>query len=165
MAAPKGNKFAIGNSGKPKKWPTPELLQEAIDKYFKDTDDNPFIIDEYVGKEAIQVERKISRPYTVEGLCGVLGCDRMTLLNYKKEKGYEEYFGIINVCRRRVLQSQIEAGLAGVANSTVTKFVISNNSEYKDKKVNEHELGEGIKKIAFEYVPPKAEKDDNKDKE
>ena len=113
MAAPKENKFALGNSGKPKKWETAEELQDDIDAYFEWCDNNPMEqvhsskIDKETGKPLVF---EIARPYTIEGLCSFLECSRETLVNYQKEEGYEEYFDTIkrakNKIQKKILRSK-----------------------------------------------------------
>ena len=140
MAAPKGNKFALGNSGKPKKWATPEELQKDIDAYFEWCDNNPYIqlhnskLDENTGKP---LKFEVERPYTIEGLCGFLDCDRATLINYQKQEGYEEYFNAINKAKNRIQQNKVERGLIGLSPASTTIFDLKNNHGYKDESQSE----------------------------
>jgi hypothetical protein len=136
MGAPKGNKFAIGNSGKSKKWETPEDLQSAVDMYFEKCDNR--VVQVYVKAQQALVDMKRPIPYTVEGLCELLECDRDTLLNYEKMKGYEEYFGIIKRAKLKIQRDKMERGLDGDSNPAVTIFDLKNNHGYKDKQ--EHQL-------------------------
>ena len=131
MPAPKGNNFAVGNSGKPKKWETPEKLQEAIEAYFKECDDNTITVLPKGAKEPIQISKPI--PYTIEGLCMVLGCDRVTLLNYEGQEGYEEFFSTIKKAKLKIQRNKIERGLMGESNPAVSIFDLKNNHNYRDK--------------------------------
>ena len=65
-------------NGRPKKWKDVETLQKGIDKYF-DLCDKTVVMFKH--------EEKVFEPYTIEGLCIVLECDRKTLLNYEREEG------------------------------------------------------------------------------
>ena len=132
MAAPKGNKFAIGNSGKPKTWATPEKLQQDIEKYFEECDSR--IIEVYDKKEQKVIPIKKPTPYTVEGLCEVLDCDRVTLLNYQKQKGYEEYFSTIKKAKLKIQRNKLERGLDGDSNPAITIFDLKNNHGYVEKQ-------------------------------
>lgn len=123
MPAPRGNKFAIGNSGKPKYWDSSDELQDAINEYFNDCDK---------GKEPI--------PYTIEGLCEVLECDRVTLLNYEKKPGYEEFFSTIKKAKLKIQRNKLERGLMGKSNPALTIFDLKNNHGYKDKTEQEIKL-------------------------
>lgn len=131
MAAPKNNKFAIGNSGKPKQWDTSEDLQKDIDKYFKEC--NERIVEVYDKKQQEVIKIKKPIPYTIEGLCDVLECCRDTLLNYEKQKGYEEYFDTIKKAKNKIQRNKVERGLDGESNPAVTIFDLKNNHNYKDK--------------------------------
>ena len=141
MPAPKGNKFAIGNSGRSKKWSTPEELQADINAYFDWCDSNPLVqyhnsqIDKETGKP---LEFEISRPYTIEGLCSFLECDRLTLINYQKEEGYEEFFNTIKAAKNKIQQNKVERGLTGLSPATTTIFDLKNNHGYKDKSEYDH---------------------------
>lgn len=160
MAAPKGNKFALGNSGKPKKWETVEELQTDIDAYFEWCDNNPLKqlhtsqIDKETGKP---LEFNIARPYTIEGLCRFLECERMTLINYQKEKGYEEFFYTIKAAKNKIQQDKVERALTGLAPASPSIFDLKNNHGYKDKQETEHSGGLNISKIERTIVDPKDE--------
>ena len=82
MAAPKGNKYAIGNNGgKPPLYSLPENLQEACDKYFESL-------------EGTDV------PATITGLALALGfCTRKSLLDYAEK---QEFVNIIKKARLKV---------------------------------------------------------------
>jgi len=131
MPAPKGNKFAIGNSGKPKKWQTVEELQSDIDDYFQQCDDNKRMM--FVKSMGEEIEVSMPLPYTIEGLAEALDCDRDTLNNYQKQKGYEEYFGTINRAKNKIQRNKVERGLLGIAPASTTIFDLKNNHGYKDK--------------------------------
>lgn len=131
MPAPKGNKFALGNSGSYKKWETPEELQMCVDAYFKECDDRVVQVYSKSAQELVDMKKPI--PYTIEGLCDALECDRDTLLNYQKKEGYEEYFGIVKRAKLKVQRNKVERGLDGDSNPAVTIFDLKNNHGYKDK--------------------------------
>lgn len=131
MAAPKGNKFAIGNSGKPKKWQTVEELQSDIDDYFKECDEHKQMM--FVKSIGEEIQVSMPLPYTIEGLAEALDCDRDTLLNYQKQEGYEEYFGTIKRAKMKIQRNKVERGLMGVAPASTTIFDLKNNHGYKDE--------------------------------
>lgn len=137
MPAPKGNTFALGNSGKPKKWKTPSDLQDSIDAYFEWCKNNPM---KSVHKSQIDPSTKKplvfeeERPYTIEGLCIFLDCERETLLNYQRAEGYEEFFSIIKKAKLRIQQDKVERGISGNGTASVLIFDLKNNHGYKDKQ-------------------------------
>ena len=136
MAAPKGNKFAIGNSGKPKQWEAVEELQKDIEAYFKECDENKRMM--FVKSMGEEIEVGMPLPYTIEGLAEALDCDRDTLLNYEKKKGYEEYFGTIKRAKTKIQRNKVERGLMGIAPAATTIFDLKNNHGYKDKSEYDH---------------------------
>ncbi|HEY5588404.1 MAG TPA: terminase small subunit [Candidatus Paceibacterota bacterium] len=133
MAAPKNNKFAIGNSGREKMFTDLLHLASEIASYFDWCDENPLIEQQWVGKEGIEVHKKTQRPYTIEGLCNVLNCSRQTLLNYQRQEGYEEFFDIIICAKRKITDQYVTFSLGGAYNANLAKFLLTNNSEYKEK--------------------------------
>ena len=135
MPAPKGNQFAVGNKGTEKMFRTPEELQKKIDEYFRICEDNITEVYDKKTQEIKTVSDPI--PYTVEGLCNVLGCNRATLLNYSKEPGYEDYFNIIEKAKLKVTQNKVEKTLSGRYNATFAIFDLVNNTDYKNTNTTE----------------------------
>lgn len=136
MPAPEGNKFALGNEGgRPRLWATPFDLQEAINEYFANTDNDPIYMwhSQLDKRSGSPVQIKVKRPYTVEGLCHWLGTDRKTLINYEKAIGYEEFFHVIKQAKLKIHQSQIESAMVGVTKENFTKFLLINNADYVEK--------------------------------
>ena len=155
MAAPKGNTFALGNSGKPKTWQTVEELRADIHDYFEWCDNSPLkqLHNSQLDKETNKpIEFGISRPYTIEGLCGFLGCTRETLINYQKEDGYEEYFDAIKDAKNKIQQNKVERALSGLAPASSSIFDLKNNHGYKDKTEQEHSGELKVSKIEVELV-------------
>ena len=67
MPAPKGNKYAVGKGGRPRKFQSVEDLQRQIDAYFEECDDNEELP-------------------TVTGLALTLDTSRRLLCNYETGK-------------------------------------------------------------------------------
>lgn len=124
MAAPLGNKYAVGNNGgRPRKFDKVEQLEEMIETYFEscfgvDSEDN-----------RIQI-----RPITLEGLAYDLGCDRRTIWNYKgmKDSNNHEYFPAIKKAIDRCNVSLIEYALTA-KNPAGAIWLACNNHEYTQK--------------------------------
>lgn len=128
-----------GKPGAKRIFETPEELQEQIDSYFAECDKNVILVTE---------RAKVTEPYTVEGLSLVLGCDRDTLLNYQKKKGYEEFHDIVERAKMRIQRQKVVRGLTGLSNPSVTIFDLKNNSGYSDKQEHDHTTnGESINKV------------------
>lgn len=123
MAAPKGNKFAVGNNGgQPLKFPTVESLQEKVDAYFVE------------GGKAWDMSGEYPRFLpTMSGLALALEVDRKTILNYSNK---DEYFPTIRQARA-IIEDNLEKNLYG---NSVTGLIfnLKNNFGWSDKQEIEH---------------------------
>jgi hypothetical protein len=123
MAAPLGNQYALGNSGKPPKY-MPEELEEKIVEYFKYVDD-------------INKQRKLKRfegeklkPFTISGICVFLDISMETWAEYSKKQEYAEP---IKRAKSRVM-NHIEEGMMNGTLSTIGSiFNLKNNFGWVDK--------------------------------
>lgn len=144
MGAPVGNTYALCNSGKAKKFSSPEELQQSVDGYFAEMDANPIKIwhSQLSKADNLPVAIPTQRPYSIEGLALSLGLTRQSLLNYQKEEGYEEYFDIITYAKEKITQQRIELASVGVLKENFTKFLLVNNTDYVDKSetANSHKI-------------------------
>lgn len=115
-------------------WNTPEELQADIEEYFQWADNHPveIVYPARTGADNKPLTYEAARPYTVEGLCRFLECNRLTLLNYEKSEGYEDFFEVIKAAKNRIAEQKVERGLSGVAPAAVTIFDLKNNHGYKD---------------------------------
>ncbi len=122
--------FKVGNRGK--RFQSPQVLQKWIDKYYKECDNR--VIQVY--DKTTQTIKRVSKPvpYTIEGLCDILDCDRHTLLNYSKREGYEDYFTTIKKAKLKVQRNKVERALNNESNPAVSIFDLKNNHNYKDKQ-------------------------------
>ena len=102
------NKY-IGNTNA-LKYKTQEQLQEGIDKYFKDCDEN-------------------NKPYTMSGLAYSLDIDRRTLINYAER---DLFFTQIKKAKQKVQAQLEENALMGKGNAVFTIFNLKNNYGWKD---------------------------------
>lgn len=116
MARPKGTK---GIS-------TPELMWKLFTQYVQHVKDNPILVQDYVGKDALEVDRKKERPLTMEGFENfVADIDDMpwSLDHYfsNKDGRYEDYVAICSRIRRTIRDHQIAGGMAGIYNPSITQ--------------------------------------------
>jgi hypothetical protein len=111
--------------GVSKKIESPEKLKEYFSAYEKDIKGTPFLIKDWVGKDAEQVQREKERPLTMEGFeCwlsdkGIL----QDLGDYLKNKDgrYEDYAPICSYIKKKIRKDQIEGGMAGMFNPSITQ--------------------------------------------
>ncbi len=125
---PKDKQFKEGNPGGPgcpPKFESPEQMQEAINKYFKQCDARTRTI---VAKDGGLMEVPHPEPYTVSGLCLTLGVDRDTLLNYSKES---RFFGTVKEAKIKVA-NDVERRMLETQNQSGAIFSLKNNFGWKD---------------------------------
>jgi len=111
--------------GKRKYIETPEKLWEYFQEYKKETKSKPFLIKDWVGKDAFNVQREKERPLTIEGFeCWLADHDIIEdLSNYfaNYDNKYSDYLTICSRVKKAVRQDQIEGGMAGMYNPSITQ--------------------------------------------
>jgi hypothetical protein len=115
MARPKGTKNIE----------TPEKLWEIFLAYKKYTKENPIKVQDYVGKDGNDVLREKERPLTIEGFecyCfenAIIG----DLSHYfaNTDNRYSDYVTICLRIKKMVRKDQIEGGMAGIYNPSITQ--------------------------------------------
>lgn len=108
-----------------KKIETPERLLELFNEYTKDTKSNPFIVTDWVGGIGKEVERKKERPLTMEGFenyCFKTGVIENLKRYFTNPDGaYDDYRDICSRIKETIRQDQIEGGMAGIYNPSITQ--------------------------------------------
>lgn len=104
---------------------TPEKLWELFEAYAKHTKGNPRIKVEYVGKDGDRVNTPLERPLTLEGFGNHLAIEGIIegVEHYftNTSGAYDEYLGVCSRIRRTIRQDQIEGGLVGQYNASITQ--------------------------------------------
>jgi hypothetical protein len=104
---------------------TPEKLWEYFENYKAYIDRNPIRKQDYVGKDATLVYRELQRPYTMEGFENYLANNDIIedLGQYleNRDNRYSEYVAICSRIKREIKQNQIEGGMAGIYNPSITQ--------------------------------------------
>jgi hypothetical protein len=111
--------------GKRKYIETPEKLLEYFEEYKKETKNNPIQVQDYVGKDAEMVYRTKERPLTIDGFevwlfkKGIIS----DLSNYfaNSDNRYSDYSTICSHIKKEVRSDQIEGGMAGIYNPSITQ--------------------------------------------
>jgi hypothetical protein len=117
MARPKGTKYIE----------TPEKMWELFEAYRKEVKDNPRHISEYVGKDGEHVHKPLERPLTFEGFeCFVMDNTKITYPDLSeyfdgKNESYADYFHICSRIKREIRTDQIEGGMVGQYNASITQ--------------------------------------------
>jgi hypothetical protein len=110
--------------GKHKYIETPEKMWELFEAYRKDVKDNPRFVFDYVGKDGTEVRKPLERPLTMEGFkCYVWDVERFTVEQYftNQDGAYTEYLGICSRIKETIRRDQIEGGMVGQYNASITQ--------------------------------------------
>lgn len=101
----------------------PDELQKKINAYFDWCDQNPFIKYDCVktGQDAgKELQIKIPRPYTIQGIVCHLEIDRQTWYNWCDESQKNtDLFDIVTRANTKISQNQVEGAGAGVFNPMI----------------------------------------------
>jgi hypothetical protein len=109
--------------GRPRNLDSPEQLSELFNKYKADVKANPRIKSVFGGKEFEERAEPLERPLTLEGF--ELFCyDEVGIVEqYFKntDKRYNEFVPICTRIRKAIRQDQIEGGMVGQYNPSITQ--------------------------------------------
>jgi hypothetical protein len=111
--------------GKQKYIETPEKMWELFEFYKTETKSKPILKHVFVGKDGISDNEKREKPLTLEGFecwCydkGIIG----DLSHYFANTGnnYSDYLTICSRIRKAIRTDQIEGGMAGIYNPSITQ--------------------------------------------
>ena len=103
---------------------TPEKLLEYWNEYVKEVKSKPIIVKDWVGKDAMDVYREKERPLTQQGFeVWMFKVYKITVGQYfdNKDKAYNEYVAICSHIVKERQADQIEGGMAGIYNPSITQ--------------------------------------------
>ena len=104
---------------------TPEILWEHFEAYKEDIKSRPFMVKDWVGKDGDQVYREKERPLTIEGF--EMYCFENKIINdlsnyfANSNNKYSEFSTICSRIKQSIRQDQIEGGMAGMYNPSITQ--------------------------------------------
>ena len=111
--------------GKNKYIETPEKMWELFLAYKEWVKSNPIHVQDYVGKDAEMVYREKERPLTIDGFeCYLFDKGIISdLSNYfaNSDGRYSDYSTICSRIKKAVKTDQIEGGMAGIYNPSITQ--------------------------------------------
>ena len=111
--------------GKHKYIETPEKMWELFEQYKTQTKSNPILVQDFVGKDGDEVYRRKERPLTVDGFeCWCYDNDIISDLSHyfmNLDNRYNDYVGICSRIRKAVRKDQIEGGMSGIYNPSITQ--------------------------------------------
>lgn len=117
---------------------SPEKMWELFEEYRDEAKDNPRSKVEYVGKEGKRVETPLERPLTFEGFKNFcrrkIGCVEQYFTN--QDELYNDYIGICRAIKEEIRQDQIEGGMVGLYNPSITQRLngLADKKEIDDKR-------------------------------
>lgn len=102
---------------------TPEQMWELFEAYQKATKANPFKVQDYVGKDGIMVYREKERPLTLEGFENYCAKTICCVNHYfdNPDNRYAQFSTVCSRIRKEIRQDQIEGGMAGQYNPSITQ--------------------------------------------
>ena len=126
---------------------TPEKMWELFEAYRKDVKDNPRFVFDYVGKDGTEVRKPLERPLTMEGFkCYVWDVEGFTVEQYftNQDGAYTEYLGICSRVKETIRRDQIEGGMVGQYNASITQRLNGLAEKTQNENVQKIELFKGI---------------------
>lgn len=147
MAAPSGNQFwkARSKHGRDKIFETPDILFEACCEYFTWCEDNSLLEHDYVGKDAVEINRRKMRAFTIQGLCIFLHVNTDYFSDFKDNlKGKnddlsKDFSRIITQVMDIIYNQKFTGAAAGFLNPNI----IARDLGLADKKEQIHKIEEG----------------------
>jgi len=104
---------------------TPDKMWQLFLDYAAHTKDHPITVKDFIGPKAITVHRELQKPLTMEGFENFVANQG---LNYElshyfsnKDGRYEGYVAICSRIRKSIRQDQIEGGMTGIYNTSITQ--------------------------------------------
>ena len=107
-------------AGRPPKFNTPEEMQEAIDAFYKESQDNEW-------------------PLTISGLALALGMTTESLRRYSEKDGFS---ATVKTAKAKV-EADVERRLLSGGAATGAIFWLKNNANWKDKTEQDHTSSDG----------------------
>lgn len=144
MPAPKGNQFwkLRSKHGRDKLFESPELLWEASCEYFEWCDENPLIEQKpfHSQGQITMADVPHMRPYTLEGLCGYLGCDTGYFRAFKSQerKDSKDFITVITQIEEVIFNQQYSGASSDFLNANlVARYLnISDKQEIQQSSTN-----------------------------
>jgi len=147
MAAPKGNQFwkLRSKHGRDLIFSSPTLLWEACCEYFEATDTRKWVRKDWVGKDAVEVERETDTPYTLTGLYVFLDISKQTWSDYRDREGFID---VITRVEQIMYTQKFEGATVGAFNANI----IARDLGLKDSQSSEIAIKE-LPEIKYEMPP------------
>lgn len=130
--------------GRPKAIETPDIMFAYFKDYVEHTKSNPFKVKDWVGKDADQVYREKEKPLTLEGFSNYCFFNGITSnINHyfgNLDERYSEFVPICSRIREFIRQDQIEGGMAGLYNPSITQRLNGLTEKQEVTQISEQPL-------------------------
>ena len=126
---------------------TPEALYSLFDEYKNDVKSNPRIRKVTGNKDYVLSHEKLERPLTMDGFEVFCAKKGMTVNHYfdNQNDSYKEYCTICLLIKKEIRQDQIEGGMVGQYNPSITQR-LNGLTEKTETEITT----KGVKKITIE---------------
>ena len=123
MSAPIGNQFwkLRAKHGRDKIFSDHNLLWESACEYFEATDSRKWVKKDWVGKDALKVERENETPYTKSGLCLFLDISEWRVLTDLKIVS-EDFFQVVSRIENIIITQKTEGASVGAFNASIVSL-------------------------------------------
>jgi hypothetical protein len=104
---------------------SPEKMWQLFLEYGAEVSHHPITVKDFIGPKAIVVHRELRRPLTMEGFENFVANEGLNenLDQYfaNREDRYGDYVSICSRIRKSIRQDQIEGGMTGIYNTSITQ--------------------------------------------
>jgi hypothetical protein len=139
------------SAGRPKAIESPQVMLELFEKYRKEAKSNPILKHTFVGKDGKSVYEERERALTIEGF--ELYCFKEGIISdlshyfYNLDGRYTEFVGVCSYIKKEVREDQIQGGLAGVYNPSITQRLNGLTEKVQtEQNINVNKLPEWLTK-------------------
>lgn len=128
--------------GKPKAISSPEELYSLFEAYKQWIVDTPYLIHDFVGKDAAEVHRRKTRPITWSGFEGYLArhnvISQLTHYEQNDRDSYHEYLPIIARIKAECRADVVDGALSGLYNANLAARIegLKENMEVRSDNLN-----------------------------
>ena len=113
-------------------------MWELFEAYRKEVKSNPRFVYDYVGRNGDQVMKPLERPLTMEGFENYcydrIGCVEQYFKN--QDNAYTDYLPICSRIRKEIRNDQIEGGMVGQYNPSITQRLNGLKEQTDNTNVN-----------------------------
>lgn len=138
MPAPAGNEFwkLRSKHGRDTLFTDPNKLWESAVEYFEATESRKWSKKDWVGKDAIEVDRKFDTPFSKSGLALFLDCDWRTIEALKQNEN-KDFLHIITRIEQIIYTQKIEGASVGAFNANIVarELGLAEKQDVTNKKI------------------------------